>query len=235
MIKQQMEPNVYLFKTSTFKKFPNLARFSIFTLIFLTFVSCRKQSETLSHVKASGNTVGNYKGIDRISKVLSSRISSTSKPFRLQNYTTPDLRAMLGTYTSNRGNVIFESGIPNPMNSMLWELIFNSVAEDISSLCLPDKTNRTPRANSSIESLNPEVYSNLERICAWPNPLAKNEALMMQIWFSVMGYDAPEAEFSAWKGYFLSSDSVFVNKSGQETLAAMLATILLNPYFLLEQ
>ena len=54
----------------------------------------------------------------------------------------------------------------------------------------------------------------------------------MEYWLSIMGYNAPEAEYVAWRDYFLAS---YQGRPAAETVSAMTLAITMNPYFLLHK
>jgi len=55
---------------------------------------------------------------------------------------------------------------------------------------------------------------------------------MMEYWLYIMGYNAPEAEYVAWRDYFLAS---YGSRPGADTVTAMTLAITMNPYFLLHK
>lgn len=214
----------------------HLGRCIFLGVLSLGAVSCRLDMRHLSQVKSGGNTRGNYRGIDKVEEVLSSRLTSSSVPFQLlYSYAPPDLRYLLGTYTHVRGNVIFENGVPNELNSMLWDQLFKQFATDLAYLCRDDQNTLPERASETLKRLRPEITATLKKACSWPQASAKNELYLQEIWLAVMRYDAPESEFLAWKDYFLNANSGYTDATGREVLRAMIASILLNPFFLFEQ
>jgi hypothetical protein len=70
-------------------------------------------------------------------------------------------------------------------------------------------------------------------MCTWPQADAKDEAVMLPFWVSLMGYSAPREEYEAWRKFFLTSS--YANKPARETISAMALAITLNPYFLLHR
>ena len=72
----------------------------------------------------------------------------------------------------------------------------------------------------------------LQKLCTWPAADAQADTLMMEYWLYIMGYNAPEAEYVAWRDYFLAS---YGSRPGADTVTAMTLAITMNPYFLLHK
>jgi hypothetical protein len=200
----------------------------------LSFLSCNL-SEPKSSLKGGGNFVGNYRGVVKIEAVLTSRISAPKPESFLNGYLVESLRSQLGTYSTDRGNVVFENGNPNELNSMLWDLVLSNLAKDLSSICSGEEVSKDSRTMNTLNRIRPDISSIFLNICKWPEESVKNETTVLPLWLSLMGYDAPQSEYMAWRDYFLNANSPYSQISGEETLRAMIRSILLNPYFLLEQ
>jgi hypothetical protein len=56
--------------------------------------------------------------------------------------------------------------------------------------------------------------------------------VLQEFWFSVMGYNAPQSEYAAWREFFLTS---YASRPAAETIDAMTLAITMNPYFLLHR
>jgi hypothetical protein len=80
--------------------------------------------------------------------------------------------------------------------------------------------------------LNETFYDTLEALCTWPSAEAKSEQVMMAFWLAMMGYNAPQEEYSIWRDFVLAT---YERKKAQEAIEAMTLALLMNPYFLLEQ
>jgi hypothetical protein len=118
---------------------------------------------------------------------------------------------------------------------MLWDHVFKQFAKDLAYLCQEDQNTVPEIAALTLKLLRPEGTATLKKACSWPQISAKNDQSLQEIWLAVMGYDAPESEFLVWKDFFLNANSDYAHATGQEVLRAMIASILLNPFFLLEQ
>jgi hypothetical protein len=81
--------------------------------------------------------------------------------------------------------------------------------------------------------LHPRFLATLKTICTWPSAEARSEPVMLDFWLSVMGYNAPEEEYLAWRDFFLKSS--YSNRPAAETLDAMTLAITMNPFFLLHK
>jgi hypothetical protein len=72
----------------------------------------------------------------------------------------------------------------------------------------------------------------LRRLCTWPAAEAKSDAGLLDFWLAVMGYNAPESEYAAWRDFFRSA---YADRPAAETVSAMTFAITMNPYFLLHK
>jgi hypothetical protein len=57
--------------------------------------------------------------------------------------------------------------------------------------------------------------------------------VLLDFWLGVMGYNAPDEEFTAWRDMFLHSS--YQNRPAAETIEAMTLAITMNPHFLLHK
>jgi hypothetical protein len=132
----------------------------------------------------------------------------------------------------------YRNGIPNPLNTLLWDLVLTAFAKDCSKQCRlsPDPLGADDDTNLPPFILNEVTKSTLMALCAWPNRGGPHgtESSMNQLWDLLMGPNDLDEEKTAWKDFFLKKDSPFANKGAEETVATMLRLILLNPYFILE-
>ncbi len=166
--------------------------------------------------------VANFKGDYVIGKTLEERLMPDGKTFNFDQYTSdPGLSYLLGVWDDFGTQHVFRNGLPNPVNTLVWYTSLSSLADDLAANCGP-----APKIVS-----NAEFAKALSAICQWPAATAKTDSAMLGFWIALMGYDAPESEYDAWKSFFLTSS--YQNRPAPETVKAMTQAILLNPYFLI--
>lgn len=171
--------------------------------------------------------VGEYRGYVAAQNLLAERLlleGQPDRPFSFYPYTDNQggLLNLLGFYQST-GENSFRNGQPNAINTLVWQLVLQGFANDLADHC---------RGQSSL-LLQPVFQSTLATVCRWPAPEAQEESTMRMLWLSVMGYDAPEEEFLAWRDFFLRSS--YAAKPAAEAVPALLFSILYNPHFLLRK
>jgi hypothetical protein len=201
--------------------------------ILLLFAACTRSSET-SNVTLAGGRVGQFKGVVAIQEVIRTRIlSSGSASFNLGPYLAHEdsLISLLGGYSDVGLRNDFRNGTPNSLNMFLWNITMSMLASDIARSC---GTIRLAVMRSQVFDYNDSFAKHLNALCSWPNSQAKNETNLRNLWIAVQGFDAPKEEFEAWRDFFLSPQSPYADKPNEESMAAMLKTMFLSPYFLLE-
>ena len=132
------------------------------------------------------------------------------------------LLSMLGTWVGFQTERVFQYGLPNPASALVWYFGWTDLAQVLGQSCL------TPE----IFKAYPQFRLVLEKTCRWPSADAKTDDAMLDFWFAMMGYEAPESEYEAWRDFFVSS--TFKDRQGDEAVRAMSLAILMNPYFLLQ-
>jgi hypothetical protein len=163
-----------------------------------------------------------FKGLAAASRELSNRIAPKDAPLELGRYLPgDDLCELLGTWSSFGTEHSFRNGAPNSLNMVVWHATLSRFAKEMGDSCA------APRM-----ALHPRFLATLGKICAWPAAAAKAEPVLQEFWLSLMGYNAPESEFAAWRDFFLAS---YARRPAAETVAAMTLAITMNPYFLLHK
>ena len=164
-----------------------------------------------------------YKGAQAASQEITDRLMATGARFSLATYVPEaQLLTMLGTWVGFQTERVFQYGLPNPASALVWYFGCTDFAQTIGNACV----------NPNAIKLNQQFKGILARTCRWPEADAKSDDAMMDFWFAMMGYEAPESEFEAWRDFFHSSS--YKDRSGEETVRAMSLAILMNPYFLLQ-
>lgn len=204
-----------------------------------SFLGCSlKQRIPESTVKEAGGTVGQFRGYLAINNQLRARLFSvdTSPAFNLGRYFNENndsmrgLSAMLGGFQSNSGTSEFQNGTPNAMNTLLWQLALDGLANDFSRVC-------TQGSGMGIGSakLDATFASRISRMCTWPAEDAKSPSAMLDIWMSIMGFDAPESAYEDWQASILAQNSVVLSMTGAKAVRSVLLLAFLDPHFLLVQ
>lgn len=172
---------------------------------------------------------GKFRGHSFFDRVFSERTLTPGTPVSIGDFiVTPgtypgDLLSLLGGNTANGpGQIEFRNGEPNSVNMLLWYLGLDGISRKIGQNCLQ----RTL-------AWEPSFQGKLLALCEWPSAQAKSETVMQSYWLALMGYDAPESEYQAWREFFLQSS--YANKPADEAVAAMSLAILYNPHFLLNK
>jgi len=163
-----------------------------------------------------------FKGLAAASRELSARIAPRDAPFELEHFMpAEDMEELLGTWSNFGTEHGFRNGVPNPLNMVLWHVTLSRFAAAIGDSCA------APRI-----ALNAEFRATLARLCAWPAAEAKREPAMLAFWLALMGYNAPESEYVAWRDFFRRE---YAGRPASETIAAMTLAITMNPHFLLHR
>ena len=200
----------------------------------LSLVSCQGGSNS-SQVKANGNALGDLKGFDAINGAVTARLVKVDPADEngpgLARYLqggdqfSGGLTSLLGAYVNAGGTTIYENGQPNALNLALWQVAFAGFALDAAKIC---------SAEAPPVQLNDAFAARLRPLCAWPAPAAQDEQVMMDLWLSVMGFQAPQSEFTLWRNWF-RSEAAYAEMPAVNVLPNMLVAIMMNPYFLLAQ
>lgn len=162
-----------------------------------------------------------YKGFSAISIEISTRLAPHGQYIDMYEFVPAEgLESLLGTWISYGSQHIFKNGSPNPVNMLIWYVMFSEFSKEMGESCA------SPQMN-----LSREFIVTLNKVCAWPKASAMTDANLLEFWFAVMGYNAPESEFLEWKEFFKNSS--YKSKSAKETVSAMTLAITMNPYFLL--
>jgi hypothetical protein len=164
-----------------------------------------------------------FKGWPAVTRELSTRLAPPGQELPLDQFLPADgLNELLGTWDRFGDEHSFTNGTPNAVNMVIWRVALSGFARSVADSC------ETPRL-----SFQARFLATLRRLCTWPNAEAKAESVMLDFWFGVMGYNAPESEYRAWREFFLTSS--YRDRPAHETIDAMTLAITMNPYFLLHR
>ena len=163
-----------------------------------------------------------FKGWAAVSRELSTRLAPPGTSLDLQQFVpADDLDELLGTWNRFGDEHTFQNGAPNSVSMVIWRVALSGFARSVAGSC------GQPRL-----TFHERFLTTLRTLCRWPAAEAKSDAVLQEFWFSVMGYNAPQTEYAAWRDFFLTR---YANRSAAETIDAMTLAITVNPYFLLHR
>jgi hypothetical protein len=163
-----------------------------------------------------------FKGLAALSRELSARIAPRNDPIELDMFIPADgLDDLTGTWSNFGTQHKFQNGTPNPVNLVIMQAALSGFAASLSESC---KTAQIP--------LHPQFLRILQNLCKWPSDSAKTDDVMQAFWTSIMGYDAPVAEYDAWRTFMRAE---YGDQPATETIEAMTLAITMNPYFLMDK
>ncbi len=164
-----------------------------------------------------------FKGFVGIQTELSTRLAPAGTALDLYEFLpADDLENLLGTWVNYGSEHVFKNGSPNPVNMLIWYTLMSGFAQSVGESCIRPQL-----------EFNRSFLAALNRLCAWPKPAAVTDRIMLDFWLAVMGFNAPESEFLAWRDFFLNSS--YRNKPAKDAVTAMTLAIALNPHFLLDR
>ncbi|MBO0740798.1 MAG: hypothetical protein J2P51_05170 [Hyphomicrobiaceae bacterium] len=163
-----------------------------------------------------------FKGWAAVSRELSIRLAPQGHAFDLDEFLpSRSMDELLGTWTTFGTEHRFRNGLPNALNMTIWHAALSGFAKAVGQSCTSPQL-----------TFHERFLATLHNLCAWPAPAAKNEGVLLAFWTSVMGYNAGEREYAAWRDFFLNE---YASKPATETVAAMTFAITMNPSFLLNR
>jgi len=196
------------------------------------------ESAPVEEKKIEYTAIGNYRGYEIINQVIKDRMIHKGAEFELSDYlqkkphgndlesfiesTSGNLQVLLGRNTGNGLKSGYQNAQPNSINMLLWYLVVNGLADDVASNC-----------EGETDRFNRDVTESMTKICAWPDPISKDDETLRGIWNLAMQYDAPEDEYLKWKEYILGAD-VAASKDRREAVLTLFVSAFYNPYFLLQ-
>jgi hypothetical protein len=163
-----------------------------------------------------------FKGWAAVSRELSTRLAPPGKPLDLYQFIPAiDMDDLLGTWYRFGDEHTYQNGSPNSVSMVIWHVALSGFSKSVADSC------GTPRLG-----FHQRFLTTLRTLCRWPAAEAKADAVLLDFWFSVMGHNAPEAEYLAWRDFFLTN---YAQRRASETIDAMTLAITMNPYFLLHR
>jgi hypothetical protein len=186
-------------------------------------LACAAMSVAVAAVSTASQAQNSqFKGWAAISRELSTRLAPPGTSLNLYQFVpADDLDDLLGTWYRFGDEHTFQNGSPNSVSMVIWRVALSGFAKSVAGSCT------TPRFE-----FHQRFLATLRTLCRWPAPEAKANAVLLDFWFSIMGYNAPETEYVAWRAFFLAS---YARRPAAETIDAMTLAITMNPYFLLHR
>jgi hypothetical protein len=163
-----------------------------------------------------------FKGWAAVSRELSTRLASPGTALNLYQFIPAiDMDDLLGTWYRFGDEHTYQNGSPNSVSMVIWRVALSGFSKSVADSC------GAPRL-----VFHERFLTTLRTLCRWPAAEAKADAVLLDFWFSVMGHNAPEAEYLAWRDFFLTT---YAQRPAAETIDAMTLAITMNPYFLLHR
>ncbi|WP_141733375.1 hypothetical protein [Oligoflexus tunisiensis] len=221
---------------------------STFTVCLLFGCGTRQDEGQRLHSAESerwSRRTGEFEGYEAINRLIENRFlaaAANGKPqFRIEEMGGPgiyEVRTLLGYFDNSSDVSAFRGGGPNPFNAMLW---YNQIAvfsKAIGRICLQLPANGKQvvvKGNDGdvTYTLQAKLIGLIPDLCEWKQPDEIMKSKLSELWLQVMSYDAPRAEQEAWLKFFLEGADDFA--SSQERVSALFETMLMNPFFLLQE
>jgi hypothetical protein len=176
-----------------------------------TILTCRAEAQN-----------SQFKGWAAVSRELSTRLAQPGTSLNLHQFLpADDLDELLGTWNRFGDEHTFQNGSPNSVSMVIWRVALSGFAKSVAGSC-----------GQARLTFHERFLTTLRTLCQWPAEEGKADAVLQEFWFSVMGYNAPQSEYAAWREFFLTS---YAKRSAAETISAMTLAITMNPYFLLHR
>ncbi len=192
----------------------------MYKLLFLLIVPFSLQAQQLP-AKYKGYVELNHQLFERVMHAnefypeLGAYIGETLSPYG------GSILQLLGYYPDGLNDGEISNGDPNAVNVLVYNILFNKFSEHASNCDLVnDPFNRTIYQSRFIELI--------EKMCQQDNEFTDEQ--YFELWFLFMGYFAPESEYLFWKDLLQSSNF----NSQQQRIYNALMTILMHPYFLIQ-
>lgn len=207
--------------------------------LLLGLSSCNNQAPLSSTTKAPhGNAIGGYKGYNAINADLNQRVFKNVDIIIFLQPSAPlqeigPLSSLLGSFSGQGSGNKFTNGTPNATNMLLWNLLMTNLAKHIGEQCDHVRNKTTAYIGGQAIELQPIFKNILSFLC----PMGKETNapildLSQTFWLQVMGYQASYDEYQAWLQYVSDNKE---GLSGKDRVEAMMLSLLMNPYYLLEQ
>jgi hypothetical protein len=190
--------------------------------------SCRHGSNN-NEFSSTGRRVGSFKGLIAVELAVKNRIMLPRSYFSLgeflQSYDGEGLPILLGAYDGVSGSSSLQNATPNAVNTMLWEIVMDGAATVIA----------VKSCSAAGIDLEAHFHQAAKTICEWPAGAVDHTQTLRDFWLDLMRYDAPQAEMEDWVSKMTAATAAPGALEGQALVKDLTQSILMNPYFLLEQ
>lgn len=198
-------------------------------LSWIVLSACSPASEPTSEPKVGGRATGSLRGLEALEDTINERLFlPRSETIGLRRYLGDEssgLVALLGAFTEVTGFSIQRRAVPNAVNTFLWQKVSAGAADDLAARA----------CQASAGSLVETFYRAAHTLCLARDPKApETRQAMESLWMSLARFEAPEAERDMWISDELGVDGIVATSEGQERVAELVQSILMNPYFMLE-
>jgi len=204
-----------------------LVAFFLVSMSSLLAISCKQRDEN-SDLASAGRRVGSFKGLAAVETTIKGRIMLPTSYFDLAQFlgdsSEDGLPFLLGAYDGRPGSSSLQNATPNAVNTMLWQIVMEGAASTIAV-----------KSCSTGNELEPHFKQVAKKICDWPTGSDDRAKTLREFWLDLMRYDAPQAEMEAWVGQMTASGGSVATLQGQALVKDLTQSILMNPFFLLEQ
>lgn len=197
-------------------------------LLSLLALSCKHRGND-SELHSGGRRIGSFKGLATVQMTIKGRLYLPSTFFDLKSflgdYSDEGLTTLLGAYDGRSGSSSLQNAAPNAVNTMLWQIVMDGAASQIAEYAC---VNNYPLLDTHFEQV-------ANKVCKWPSGADDRAQTLREFWLDLMRYDAPQAEMEAWVAQMTAPSGTVDTLKGEILVKELTQSILMNPYFLLEQ
>jgi hypothetical protein len=213
-------------------------KFVLISILLLSMGCSLKNTEDNSYSELKeirGGRVGEFKGYEALNLYIIDHFFDleveVSRSFHLGVFIGAyrdlnGIATILGGFSGDGVENDFRNGKPNGMNTAVWKLAVKRFVYNLVDCASPDDRKR------GHYKISRHLRDLIVKTCQWPQV---EKPYLTDLWTLLMGYQAPKSERDAWMALYLDVDSPFKEETGEDTLRAMIMTIMLNPYFMLNQ
>ena len=170
---------------------------------------------------------GNFKGHEKLSREISTRLFELNQDFRLIYYLNNDrgLGQVLGGTVVSEGMTQEVNRAPSSAGLLFYYFVFVAFTDDLAQACFSNKSTAAGGMR-----LSGDFWNALRRICQLPNTKGLEDTALRDLWDHIAGYETTEEEYSAWADFVHTFGNL-----DESTLSDILLAAFLNPHSLLEK
>ena len=172
-----------------------------------------------------------FKGYSAINRICYERVLNQHEFFELGGYIgetfspfSTNLLSLLGYLPTGQNDGERVNATPNPVNTLLYHTLFDRVTTHMTAFC--SMADDPHKSRNYQESFLPY----LRELCAAPLDQPLSDSLLFSLWTSIIGFEAPQSEFLAWKQYLADLDFAHA----EDRTYKAIYPVFMNPYFLIE-